>query len=232
MNDKLTLGSLFDGAGTTQLAAKLCGIEPIWSSEIEKFPIAVSSKRFPKTQLLGDIRDIDGAKIPPVDIIVGGSPCQDLSSAGKRAGLKGEKSSLFMEQICVIKEMRNETKDSNKLYPRFAVWENVPGALTSNRGEDFRIVLQEFCRISLPEIVIPRPNKSWTTSGAILANEFSIAWRVFDAQYWGVAQRRRRIYLVADFDGQCAIKILFNRAGLHRSFKEIRETLAPSTKNF
>ena len=214
------------------MAAKLCGIEPIWSSEIEKFPIAVSSKRFPKTQLLGDIRDIDGAKIPPVDIIVGGSPCQDLSSAGKRAGLKGEKSSLFMEQICVIKEMRNETKDSNKLYPRFAVWENVPGALTSNRGEDFRIVLQEFCRISLPEIVIPRPNKSWTTSGAILANEFSIAWRVFDAQYWGVAQRRRRIYLVADFDGQCAIKILFNRAGLHRSFKEIRETLAPSTKNF
>lgn len=223
----LTLGSLFDGAGTIPLAAEMCGITPIWSSEIEKFPLAVTEKRFPNVKQLGDITKINGREIESVDIIAGGSPCQNLSIAGNRKGLSGSQSSLFMEQIRVIKEMRDETsKRANELVrPRYAVWENVPGAFSSNKGEDFRVVLEEFCKVKDPDAHIPRPTQGggkWNTCGAIVGNGYSVAWRVLDARFWGVPQRRRRIWLVADFGGERATEILFKREGLRRSFAESR----------
>lgn len=167
---------------------------------------------------LGDITKIDGSKILPVDVIIGGSPCQDLSIAGKREGLSGERSGLFMEQIRIIKEMH---KEYGTAYPRFMVWENVPGALSSNKGEDFRIVLEETAKIAEPDAVIPRPPKGkWRNSGCIVGDGWSIAWRIFDAQFWGVPQRRRRIALVADFGGKSAPEILFERKGVSGDFEE------------
>lgn len=161
---------------------------------------------------LGDITKIDGSKILPVDVIIGGSPCQDLSIAGKREGLSGERSGLFMEQIRIIKEMH---KEYGTVYPRFMVWENVPGALSSNKGEDFRIVLEETARIAEADAVIPGPPKGkWKNSGCIMGDGWSIAWRILDAQFWGVPQRRRRIALVADFGGESAPEILFERKGV------------------
>lgn len=150
----MTLGSLFDGAGTCCLAAELCGITPVWSSEIERFPLEVTKRRFPTVKQLGDVTKIKGSEIEPVDIISFGSPCQDLSVAGKRAGLKGERSGLFMEAIRIIKEMRDATANE---FPRFAIWENVLGAFSSNKGEDFRAVLEEFCKIKDGDASIPRP---------------------------------------------------------------------------
>lgn len=222
---KMTLGSLFDGAGTIPFAAQLCGITPVWSSEIEKFPCEVTAKRFPNMKQLGDITKINGREIEPVDIIAGGSPCQSLSLAGKREGLKGV-SGLFMEQIRVIKEMRDETsKRANEpVRPRYAVWENVPGAFSSNKGEDFRVVLEEFCKVKDENANVPRPaDGKWQSCGCIVGNEYSVAWRVLDAQFWGVPQRRRRIWLVADFGGQRAAEVLFEREGLRRSFAESRK---------
>lgn len=164
---------------------------------------------------LGDITKIHGDKIEPVDCITFGSPCQDLSIAGRRAGLAGERSGLFMEAVRIIKEMRSST---NGLYPTFAVWENVPGAFSSNGGEDFRAVLEELARVEQPDASIPRPPKGgrWNKAGAIAGNGWSLAWRQLDAQYWGVAQRRKRIALVADFGGQRAAEILFERTGVSR----------------
>ncbi len=166
---------------------------------------------------LGDITKIHGDKIEPVDCITFGSPCQDLSIAGRRAGLAGERSGLFMEAVRVIKEMRSST---NGLYPTFAVWENVPGAFSSNRGEDFRAVLEELARVEQPDVSIPRPSGRggrWSKAGAIAGNGWSLAWRQLDAQYWGVPQRRKRIALVADFGGQRATEILFERTRLSRN---------------
>jgi DNA (cytosine-5)-methyltransferase 1 len=168
---------------------------------------------------LGDITKINGAEVEPVEVIIGGSPCQDLSIAGKRAGLDGARSGLFMEQIRIIKEMRDSDKRAgrtdNLCRPRFMVWENVPGAFSSNGGEDFRIVLEETAKIADPEISIPRPpHGKWTNAGCIMGRGYSIAWRVLDAQYFGVPQRRRRIALVADFGGQSAPEILFERKSL------------------
>ena len=163
---------------------------------------------------LGDITKIHGDKIEPVDCITFGSPCQDLSIAGCRAGLAGERSGLFIEAVRVIKEMRSST---NGLYPTFAVWENVPGAFSSNRGEDFRAVLEELARVEQPDASIPRPSGRrgrWSKAGAIAGNGWSLAWRQLDAQYWGVPQRRKRIALVADFGGQRAGEILFERESL------------------
>lgn len=163
---------------------------------------------------LGDITKIHGDKIEPVDCITFGSPCQDLSIAGRRAGLAGERSGLFMEAVRIIKEMRSST---NGLYPTFAVWENVPGAFSSNGGEDFRAVLEELARVEQPDASIPRPSGRggrWSKAGAIAGNGWSLAWRQIDAQYWGVLQRRKRIALVADFEGQRAAEILFERTSL------------------
>ena len=163
---------------------------------------------------LGDITKIHGDQIEPVDCITFGSPCQDLSIAGLRAGLAGERSGLFMEAVQVIKEMRSST---NGLYPTFAVWENVPGAFSSNGGEDFKAVLEELARVEQPDASIPRPSGRggrWSKAGAIAGNGWSLAWRQLDAQYWGVPQRRKRIALVVDFGGQRAAEILFERTSL------------------
>lgn len=162
---------------------------------------------------LGDITKIHGNQIEPVDCITFGSPCQDLSIAGRRAGLAGERSGLFMEAVRIIKEMRSST---NGLYPTFAVWENVPGAFSSNGREDFRAVLEELARVEQPDASIPRPPRGgrWGKAGAIAGNGWSLAWRQLDAQYWGVPQRRKRIALVVDFGGQRAAEILFERTSL------------------
>ncbi|HFH7636749.1 TPA: DNA cytosine methyltransferase [Streptococcus agalactiae] len=209
-NKPLTLGSLFDGSGGFPLGGILTGIKPIWASEIEPFPIRVTTKRMPDVKHLGDISGIKGNEIEPVDIITFGSPCQDMSIAGKRAGLRGLRSNLFYEAIRIIKEMREETHGEK---PRYIVWENVPGAFSSNKGEDFFSVLKEICGIKGHKIDEARPKK-WQNAGLIMAGDFSLAWRVFDAQYWGVPQRRRRIYLVCDFNGRSAGKILFESEGL------------------
>lgn len=204
---KLTLGSLFDGSGGFPLGAIINGILPVWASEIEPFPIRVTTKKLPFVKHYGDIRKINGAEIEPVDIITFGSPCTDMSVAGKRAGLDGKQSVLFYEAIRIIKEMRCKT---NGMYPRFIVWENVPGAFSSGKGEDFRAVLAEIAKIKDEATDVPMPEKyKWMCAGEILGDDFSIAWRTIDAQFWGVAQRRRRIYLVADFADRCAGEILF-----------------------
>ena len=215
-----TLGSLFDGIGGFPLAAVRNGIEPVWASEIEAFPIEVTRKRFPSMLHVGDITKLNGAELPPVDIITGGSPCQDLSVAGARAGLAGERSGLFMEQIRVVKEMRDADerrgRTAHTVRPRYMCWENVPGAFSSAGGEDFRIVLEEIVRIKDGSCSVPRPDSGrWESAGAIiLGNQFSLAWRVMDAQFWGVAQRRKRIFLVADFAGRSAGQILFDQESL------------------
>lgn len=207
----MTLASLFDGSGGFPLAGILAGITPLWASEIEPFPIRVTTKRLPFMKHYGDVSKINGAEVDPVDIITFGSPCQDLSVAGNRAGIEnGSRSSLFFEAIRIIKEMRSAT---NGLYPTFVIWENVPGALSSGGGQDFRRVLEEVCGIKEADVSIPRPAK-WSNAGEIVGDGFSVAWRMLDAQYWGVPQRRKRIYLVADLAGQRAGKVLFESEGL------------------
>ena len=224
MNYKL--GSLFDGSGGFPLAGSLCGIEPVWASEVEPYPIAVTRSRFPNMKHLGDISKVRGGEIEPVDIITFGSPCQDLSVAGKRAGLKhtdnGDeettRSGLFMEAVRIIKEMREAT---NGEYPTFAVWENVPGAFSSNKGDDFRVVLEELIKIVEPTAVMPAvPKNGWPCADSYCGDGWSLAYRVFDAQYWGVPQRRRRIHLVLDLGGERAGKVSFEREGLRGYFAE------------
>ena len=209
--NKLTVGSLFDGSGTAPLAATILGWDPLWASEIEPFPIAVTKARFPEMKHLGDISKINGAEIDPVDIIVGGSPCTDLSIAGKQLGLQdGKQSHLFYEMTRIVREMREATHGT---YPRFVVWENVPGAFSSNKGEDFRAVVEEFCRITDDSVHIARPTK-WRNAGEVVGDGWSFAWRVIDAKHWGVPQRRRRIYAVLDLGSERAGEILFERTGL------------------
>lgn len=210
MKNELTLGSLFDGSGGFPLGGMLAGITPLWASEIEPFAVRVTTKRLPQMKHYGDVSSLNGAELPPVDIITFGSPCQDMSIAGKRSGLDGSRSSLFYEAVRIIKEMRCAT---NGKCPRFAVWENVPGAFSSNKGEDFRCVLESLCRVRDETVSVSRCEK-WSAAGNIVADGFSIAWRVLDAQYWGVPQRRKRIFLVTDFDSECAGKILFESEGL------------------
>ena len=211
-NKTLTLGSLFDGSGGFPLGGLLAGITPVWASEIEPFPIRVTTKRLPFIKHYGDITAMDGGKIEPVDIITFGSPCQDMSVAGRRDGLDGSRSSLFYEAVRIIKEMRCAT---NGRYPRYTVWENVPGAFSSNRGEDFEAVLEAVIGIVKPGVQVPMPEKArWPYADLYLGDGWSVAYRTLDAQYWGVPQRRRRIYLVADFAGRGAGKILFESEGL------------------
>ena len=208
----LTLGSLFDGSGGFPLGGLLAGIKPLWASEIEPFPIRVTTKRLPSVKHLGDISTVDGSKIEPVDIITFGSPCTDMSVAGKRAGLGGKQSSLFYEAVRIIKEMRCATDGK---YPRFIVWENVPGAFSSNKGEDFRCVLEEICSVKDEGVSVPGPPKGkWPNAGEIVGDGYSVAFRQIDAQLWGVPQRRKRIYLVGDFAGWGAGKILFESEGV------------------
>lgn len=209
----MNLGSLFDGSGGFPLAGAMNGMTPVWASEIEPYPLRVTAARFPDMKQLGDVTKIDGAAIDPVDVITFGSPCQDLSVAGKQTGIHdGKRSSLFFEAVRIIREMRGIT---NGKYPRFAVWENVPGAFSSNKGADFRAVLQALCEIAEPGVSVPEPPKGkWAKAGCVVGDGYSIAWRVYDAQYWGVPQRRKRIYLVADFGSERAGEILFERESM------------------
>ena len=207
---KIKLGSLFDGSGGFPLGGILAGIEPIWASEIEPFPIRVTTKRLPFVKHYGDVNLLRGDEIEPVDIITFGSPCTDLSIAGKREGLEGKQSGLFHQAIRVIKEMRHKT---NGKYPSYIVFENVPGAFSSNKGEDFRVVLEEICQICVPKISVPG-FKGWMQDGCILGDGFSVAWRIFEADAWGVPQRRKRIYLVGHLTGDRAGKVLFESEGV------------------
>jgi len=212
MNQNLTLGSLFDGSGGFPLGGLISGITPVWASEIEPFPIRVTTKRLPFMKHYGDISQMDGGKIEPVDIITFGSPCTDMSVAGRRAGLEGQQSVLFYQAIRIIKEMRCAT---NGKYPRYIVWENVPGAFSSNSGEDFKAVLEAVIGVAEPETQVPMPEKSrWPYADCYMGDGWSVAYRVLDAQFWGVPQRRKRIYLVADFAGGRAFDILFKSEGL------------------
>lgn len=211
-NKTLTLGSLFDGSGGFPLGGLLAGITPVWASEIEPFPIRVTTKRLPFMKHYGNISAMDGGEIEPVDIITFGSPCQDMSIAGRRDGLDGSRSSLFYEAVRIIKEMRCATGGR---YPRYIVWENVPGAFSSNKGEDFKAVLEAVIGIVEPETEVPMLEKArWPYADLYMGDGWSVAYRTLDAQYWGVPQRRRRIYLVADFAGRGAGKILFESEGL------------------
>ena len=214
-NKQLTLGSLFDGSGGFPLGGLLTGqITPVWSSEIEPFAIRVTTKRLPQVKHYGDVSAISGADLSPVDIITFGSPCQDMSIAGKRDGLDGSRSSLFYEAIRIVKEMRCKTNGEK---PRFIVWENVPGAFSSNKGQDFKAVLEAVISVKEPSASVPAPEKKgWPDADYYVGDGWSVAYRVFDAQWWGVPQRRKRIYLVADFADQSAPEILFNSEGLSR----------------
>ena len=205
----MTMGSLFSGSGAFELAAILSGITPKFNSEVSPFPLRVTTKRFPEVKALGDVCKIDGSKVDPVDIISFGSPCQDLSIAGLRKGLEGERSGLFRQALRIVSEMRKAT---NNKYPRYLVWENVLGAFTSNDGSDFHAVLQEITNAANGKMKIPKAK--WLGAGCVIGDKFSIAWRTFDSQYWGVPQRRKRIYLVADLNGTTAEDILFKSDGM------------------
>ena len=214
-NKQLTLGSLFDGSGGFPLGGLLTEqITPLWSSEIEPFAIRVTTKRLPLVKHYGDVSAISGADLPPVDIITFGSPCQDMSIAGKRDGLDGSRSSLFYEAIRIVKEMRCKTNGEK---PRFIVWENVPGAFSSNKGQDFKAVLEAVIGVKEPAASVPAPEKKgWPDADYYVGDGWSVAYRVLDAQWWGVPQRRKRIYLVADFADQSAPKVLFESEGVSR----------------
>ena len=231
----MKLGSLFDGIGGFPLAATMNGIRPVWASEIEPFPMAVTAYRFPEMKHMGDITKLHGESLPVVDIIAGGSPCQDLSVAGKREGLSGDRSGLFMEQVRIVKEMRKQDgrrmrnhrrRTDEFIRPRYMLWENVPGAFSSGEsyGADFHKVLEEVCSIKEAGISLPGPpGGAWTPAGIIMGEGFSVAWRILDAQFWGVPQRRNRIFLVADFGGYSAGEILFESDSVWRNYQKKRK---------
>ena len=222
---RLTLGSLFSGIGGFELGGLLAGIEPRWLSEIDPFAVLVTHKRLPGVKYYGDVCKLKGTELEPVDVVTAGFPCQSVSISGRREGLKhiehgGEKttrSGLFYEAVRIIKEMREAT---NGKYPRYAVAENVPGLFSSQGGEDFRTVLEELARVKGGEVHVPKPEGKWTKAGEIVGDDFSIAWRVLDSQYWGTAQRRARVYIIADFGGESAGKILFESEGMWRNTSE------------
>mgnify|MGYP002515665532 CR=1 FL=1 len=188
----LTLASLFDGVGGWQLAAVRSDVKPLWSSEIEPFAKKVTAAHFPETKQLGDINEINGGAVEPVDIICAGSPCQDLSIAGKRAGLEGKRSNLFYQAMRIVREMQVKT---NGLFPKFFIWENVTGAFSSNERRDFQAVLEEIGQTDIP---IPGSGR-WARAGMVRGQKCGIAWRTLDAQFWGVPQHRERIFLIAGF---------------------------------
>ena len=223
----LTLGSLFDGIGGFPLAAQRCGIRTVWASEIEPTCIEITKRHFPRMEHLGDITQIDGGNIPPVDIISFGSPCQDLSTAGKQKGLSGERSGLFLDAVRIIYEMRRAT---NGRYPTFIIWKNVSGAFNSNGGNDFRIVLEKITNTNIP---MPKSGK-WAHAGMVRGCKggASVAWRLLNSQYWGVPQRRKRIFLVGDFRAERAPQILFeceSVLGYTETRRKERKGTSPAT---
>lgn len=205
----MKLGSLFDGVGGWQLAGVRNGIKPVWSSEIETFPREVTKRRFPETKQLGDIRNINGAEIEPVEIITAGFPCQNLSQAGNRQGvINGTESGLFFDAVRVIRQMRVSTCG---VYPKVCIFENVTGALSSNQGMDFRIILEQLTDTEVP---IPRSGR-WASAGLVRGGRADVGWRVLNSKFFGVAQSRRRVWIVQDFTKNgCAEKILFEQKGL------------------
>jgi len=210
--NSLTLGSLFDGIGGFPYAASFYNITPLWASEILSTGVSVTRRHFPDMAHVGDITQLDGGKLPPVDIITFGSPCQGLSMAGRRLGLADERSGLFSEAIRIIREMQEAT---NGEYPKIALWENVPGALSTAGGHDFRAVIEAFTASKVP---MPESGK-WANAGMVRSRSVDIAWCVYNAQYFGTAQRRRRIFLIADFTGRRAGEILFVPKSLRRYFE-------------
>lgn len=213
---EVKLGSLFDGSGTMPLCAVMCGGRAVWASEVEPYPIAVTKTHLPEMQHIGSITDIKGSRIEPVDIITFGSPCQDLSIAGKRKGLGGDQSCLFYEAIRVIREMLSATGGR---YPRFVIWENVPGALSSHGGKDFEIVLNEL--LHLRDFAGGGTDKPIRQHGrwAKRASYGTVAYRIVNAQYWGIPHRRRRIYAVCDTRGESATMVAFERNGTEWHFR-------------
>ena len=239
MSSRVTMGNLFSGSGAWELAAKLCGIDVLFEAEIEPFPVALEAKRFPEAIQLGDVSKIDGHKIPLVDILTNSSPCQDLSIAGKRAGMDGERSGLFMEAVRIAKEMLDAYKqlqlrgtDEHIRPLRYFCWENVPGVFSSNGGDDFRTALEEMARIADPTAVIPEPPKQgWGYAGVVDGEGWQIAWRTMDAQFWGVPQRRRRVFVVLDIRGASAGAVLLEREGSSWHFAEIASTWQMSARS-
>jgi len=222
----ITLGSLFDGIGVFPLAAVNCGIAPLWASEIGKTAVSITKRHFPGMEHLGDITLLRGGKIPAVHIVTFGSPCQNLSAAGNRTGLAGKESGLYYHAIRIIKEMREAT---NGRFPVIAVWENVMGAISSNDRMDFRAVLQSFADTEIPMPVSGR----WAYAGMVRGGRPDLAWRLLDAQYWGeprLPQRRRRIFLVADFGGRRAGEILFRPCGVQPDTAPCGQSGMPASK--
>ena len=209
---QFTLGSLFDGIGGFPYAASFYGIRSLWASEIMPECISITHHYFPHMAHVGDITRLHGGKLPPVDIVTFGSPCQGLSMAGQRRGLADERSGLFMEAIRIIDEMREAT---NGQYPKFAIWENVPGATSSGAGRDYQAVLSAFTKGNVP---MPRSGK-WADAGMVRGGGVDLAWCVYDAQYFGTAQRRRRLFLVCDFTGKRAGEVLFVPKSLRGYFE-------------
>ena len=210
--NQLTLGSLFDGIGGFPYAASFYGIRSLWASEIVPECVAVTKRHFPDMAHLGDITQLHGGMIPPVDILTFGSPCQGLSLAGRRLGLADERSGLFMEAIRIIREMQEATHGR---YPQFAIFENVPGALSSNGRRDYQAVLEAFTGAKVP---MPRSGR-WANAGMARGRGVDLAWIIYDAQHFGTAQRRRRLFLVADFRGKRAGEILFVPKSLRGYFE-------------
>ena len=214
---KLKLGGLFSGQGGLELAGMLSGIDLAWSVEVDPNPMRVLKTRFPNARHYSNVSEMKGGSLEAVDVITFGSPCQDLSVAGKRKGMKhslngdedATRSGLFFDAVRIIEEMRETTGGK---YPRFAVWENVAGAYSSAKGEDFRRVLEELCQVADVNAEVPMFGK-WPGNGEIIGNGYSLAWRTLDAQYFGVPQRRRRIYLLVDYQGDSAGKIMFRDEG-------------------
>lgn len=218
MDRQLTLGSLFSGSGGFELAGMLNDIKPVWLSEIDPFASLVTTKRFPNVAHYGDISTLNGADLEPVDIITFGSPCTNLSVAGQRAGLDGAQSALFFQAIRIIKEMRCKT---NGKYPRWICWENVFGVFSSSQGRDFQRVLEEIIGIVVPNAKVPAPDGyRWPYADTYVGDGWSVAYRTLDSQWYGVAQRRRRCYLVADFGSERAADVLFERQGMSRYFAQ------------
>lgn len=208
----ITLGSLFDGIGGFPYAASFYGICTLWASEVMPDCVSVTRRHFPDMEHMGDITCLRGGKLPPVDIITFGSPCQGLSIAGQRRGLADGRSGLFKEAVRIIDEMREATDGR---YPKFALWENVPGAFSSAGGRDFRAVLEA---LTAGEVPMPCSGK-WANAGMVRGGAADLAWCVYDAQYFGTAQRRRRVFLVTDFRGRSAGEILFVPKSLREYFE-------------